>query len=175
MRHAVRVPHRAVSPPAVSPQPSHAATVAGWSRSAEEAAAWVSLPEHPFPAAVVASWWEEPGVHARVLLDPDGAPVAYGEVWDDEEEDEVELARLIVDPARRRGGVGRLLVRELLAVAAGTGRASCFLRVAPGNAPALALYRAAGFRPVDPALAADWNRAQPVDYTWLEHPDVRRP
>lgn len=169
MRHAVRVPPRAVSP-----QPSHAATVAGWSRSAEEAAAWVSLPEHPFPAAVVAGWWEEPDVHARVLLDPDGAPVAYGEVWDDEEEDEVELARLIVDPGRRREGVGRRLVRELLAVAAGTGRASCFLRVAPGNAPALALYRATGFRPVDPALAAGWNRAQPVDYAWLQHPDVGR-
>lgn len=170
MRHAVRVPHRAVSP-----QPSHAATVAGWSRSAEEAAAWVSLPEHPFPAAVVAGWWDQPDGHARVLLDPDGAPVAYGEVWDDEEEDEVELARIVVDPDRRRQGVGRRLVRELLALAAEKGRGACFLRVAPGNTAALALYRAAGFRPVDPAPAAEWNRAQPVDYAWLEHPDARRP
>ncbi|MFI6450231.1 hypothetical protein ACIBF6_01630 [Streptosporangium amethystogenes] len=30
-------------------------------------------------------------------------------------------------------------------------------------------YRGAGYLPVDAHLAAEWNAAQPVDYTWLRH------
>jgi len=85
----------------------------------------------------------------------------------------VELARLIVDPARRRTGVGRRLVTELVELARTSGRAACFIRVAPGNDGALALYRAAGFEDVGDATAADWNQGQPTAYRWLEHPAFR--
>jgi ribosomal protein S18 acetylase RimI-like enzyme len=132
---------------------------------------WCSRPEHPFPADAVTAWWERADVSPWLLCDPAGVPVAYGEIWDDEDEDEAELARLIVAPTRRRTGVGRRLVAELVGHARAGGRGGCFIRVAPGNTGALALYRAAGFRDIDDATAADWNRGQPTSYSWLEHPD----
>ena len=153
-----------------APDPTDAETIARWSRSRAEAAAWVSRPEHPFPADAVRGWWQEADVQPWLLVDPAGEPVAYGELWDDEQEDEVELARLIVDPDRRRRGVGRRLVDELLLLASALGRASCFLRVASDNSAALALYRSAGFRDVDPDQAAEWNEGQPHSYAWLTHP-----
>lgn len=151
----------------VPPESRHAVLIAGWSASAEEAAAWVSLPEHPFPAATVAAWWQQPDAQPWLLLDPDGAAVAYGELWDDEEEDEIELARLIVSPQHRRQGVGRRLVQHLVARARASARSTCFLRVVPDNTSALRLYRSAGFVDVTGAEADAWNREQPTTYIWL--------
>ncbi len=95
--------------------------------------------------------------------------MAYGELWDDEEEDEQELVRLIVDPARRRSGAGTRLVSRLVELARSSGRASCFLRVDPANPGALALYRRCGFHDVDDSTADAWNQDQPVPYRWLQH------
>ena len=51
-------------------------------------------------------------MRAFVLCDA-RRPVAYGEVWIDEKEQEVELARILVDPGfRRRGHGARLLDHE---------------------------------------------------------------
>ena len=101
---------------------------------------------------------------------PEATPVGYGELWLDAEEDEVELARLIVDPSRRRTGLGRQLVARLVGAAEGTGLGACLLRVVPDNAPARALYRIAGFLEVDPERAAEWNVGQPTAYLWMEWP-----
>lgn len=152
------------------PMPEHAAAIAAWSTSAAEADVWASRAEHPFPSAAITGWWDDDDVSPWVLLDPDGHLVAYGEIWDDEEEDEVELARLIVDPGRRREGIGRRLVDALVTRMRAGGRAACFLRVAPSNTAALALYRASGFVDVAAASAAEWNRGQPVTYVWLTLP-----
>ena len=153
-----------------TPTEQHAERVAGWSVSADEAQRWVSNAVHPFPASAVTSWWDDTDVQPWLLVDPQGVPVGYGEIWDDADEDEVELARLMVDPQRRRQGVGSRLVDQLLGLAHRSGRADCFLRVAPDNTAALALYRTAGFRDVDPTQAAAWNQQQPVDYAWLQQP-----
>jgi ribosomal protein S18 acetylase RimI-like enzyme len=155
----------------VTPQDGQAAVVAGWSRSAEEARRWCSVAEHPFPADRVRGWWAGADVQPWLLVDDlDGSPVGYGELWLDADEDEVELARLIVDPARRRSGQGRALVAALVEAAAATGLSGCLLRVAPDNAPAIGLYRAAGFAEVDPARTAEWNQGQPTEYVWFEWP-----
>lgn len=154
----------------LTPTVLHVETVAGWSVSADEAGRWVSNAVHPFPASAVATWWHRPDIQPWLLVDPKDVPVGYGEIWDDAEEDEVELARLIIDPHRRRQGVGRLLVDQLLTRARRSGRADCFLRVAPDNTAALALYRSAGFGDVDPAHADAWNQEQLIDYVWLHHP-----
>lgn len=151
-----------------APAPEQAATIASWSVSADETLAWVSS-STPVTADTVRGWWDDADVAPRILLDPAGTPVAYGEVWDDAEEDEVELARLVVDPARRREGVGRRLVAALLEVAREHGRTATFLRVVPENAAARALYRATGFVEVDAATAAEWNTAQPTAYVWMQH------
>ena len=145
--------------------PAHADLVAGWSTSADEADMWCSRAEHPFPADVVAGWGEQPDVAAYLLTDG-YAPVAYGEVWSDDEEDEAELARLIVAPAVRGRGVGRELTAALVARA---GYDDVFMRVRPDNAVALAAYRRAGFTDVAADLQAEWNAPQPRPYAWLQH------
>lgn len=147
---------------------THVDSVASWSTSASEARRWAALPQHPFPPAAITRWWLHPDVAPWLLVDPEDVPVAYGEIWDDPEQDEVELARLIVDPHRRRQGVGRRLVDRLLEEAGHSGRADCFLRVVPDNAAALALYRTSGFRDVDDQQAAAWNEHEPTAYVWLQ-------
>lgn len=149
------------------PARDDAATVASWSTTPAEATAWVSG-SGPVTPATVHGWWRQPEVAAWLLRDPEGTPVAYGEVWDDAEEDEVELARLIVDPARRREGIGRRLVGALLDLSGSNGRSACFLRVVPDNVAARALYRCAGFVEVDQALMDEWNVGQPAEYVWMQ-------
>ncbi|MEV7584500.1 GNAT family N-acetyltransferase [Streptomyces erythrochromogenes] len=145
----------------------HAATVAGWPASAGEVALWCGRQEFPVSARTVADWQRDPDVRAHVLVE-DGRAVAYGELWFDAEEDEVELARIIVAPDTRGTGRGRELVRALLARAVAAGYQDVFMRVHPDNDRALRCYRGAGFAPVAPGLAASWNEAQPVAYVWLQ-------
>ncbi|GGX56869.1 hypothetical protein GCM10010515_25460 [Streptomyces fructofermentans] len=114
----------------------------------------------------VAGWAQAEDVTARMLLEGERI-VAYGELWFDAEEDEVELARIIVAPWARGTGLGRLLVAGLLKEARAAGHTDVFMRVHPANERALACYRAAGFVPVDRESAALWNVGQPVDYAWL--------
>lgn len=59
--------------------------------------------------------------------------------------DEAEILTLAVDPGLRRAGIGRRLVTAFLSESARRGASSAFLEVAAGNAPARALYAAAGF------------------------------
>jgi ribosomal protein S18 acetylase RimI-like enzyme len=145
--------------------PDRAALVAGWVGSADEADRWCSRAEHPFPAEVVAGWSTQDDVAAYLLLDG-STPVAYGEVWSDDEEDEAELARLLVAPVERGRGVGRALTTELIGRA---GFDDVFLRVRPDNAVALATYRGSGFADVAPELQAEWNVPQPRPYVWLRY------
>jgi ribosomal protein S18 acetylase RimI-like enzyme len=142
-----------------------AGLVSSWAPTREEVRAWCSRDEAPVPPEVVAGWAEQPDVQAYLLVS-DGEPVGYGELWVDDEEREVELARIIVDPARRGHGLGRELAR-LLADAAAPLYPDVFLRVAPGNEAALACYRAAGFTRLDPDTEAEWNQGQPTPYLWM--------
>ena len=120
----------------------------------------------PVAASVVSAWHADPGVRPFVLV-RSGVLLGYGEVWIDEEEREVELARIIVRPERRGRGLGRLLVRLLLEQAAQTGYQTAFVRVAPGNAAALACYRHAGLAPVSEEERQAFNEGQPLEYVWL--------
>lgn len=145
--------------------PSSAAVVAGWATTAAEVAAWCSGTEAPVPAEVVAGWGREDGVLARALLD-DGELVGYGELWIDDDEQEVELARLIVAPARRGRGLGRLLVAALVEEARLHHPSVC-LRVVESNSAARRCYAAAGFTRASPREEQEWNRGQPIAYVWM--------
>ncbi|GAA4181662.1 hypothetical protein GCM10022252_06410 [Streptosporangium oxazolinicum] len=147
---------------------TYAATVAGWPASPLEVAMWCGRHEFPLPARVVADWQRGEDVRSHLLLAEEG-PLGYGELWVDTEEDEIELARIIVAPGARGRGIGRELVRGLAALAREAGYANVFMRVHPDNDRALRCYRGAGFLLVDAHLAAEWNVAQPVDYVWLRH------
>ena len=148
--------------------PAHAALVAGWATSATEAVQWCGETVFPMPAQRVADWQQDSDVQGYLLI-VDGVPTGYGELWLDAEENEVELARIIIAPPARGQGLGRTLVRRLLDEAAQTGWSDVFVRVHPDNRAALRCYQGAGFVPVEAALAEEWNRPQPVDYAWLRH------
>src|SRR5262245_18409402 len=131
------------------PFESAAAVVAGWATTEQETRMWCGA--DAVPPEVVAGWGAESGVQPFGLYH-DERLVAYGEAWVDDDESEVELARLIVDPAERAHGLGRRLVTELVAVAL-RHHPAVFMRVHPDNAPALRCYAAADFVPVEPSLA----------------------
>ena len=87
-----RTDHSGTSWRLVAPAPHHAPTVASWSESSAQADAWVSMAHDPFPPRIVAGWWQVPYSTPWVLTDEEGIAVGYGEIWDDEDEDEIELA-----------------------------------------------------------------------------------
>jgi ribosomal-protein-alanine N-acetyltransferase len=91
----------------------------------------------PWSAAEFAALLGQPGV----LLETAAAGFALGRVASDE----AELLTLAVDPTRRRGGHGRALLAAFEAAARARGAARVFLEVAETNAPARALYAAAGY------------------------------
>lgn len=61
---------------------------------------------------------------------------------------EGEILNLAVAPARRRRGIGRALVEQVLAVLGARGVSEVFLEVRESNAGARALYGALGFAEV---------------------------
>ena len=149
------------------PRASDTDVIAGWATSAGEARWWggqaVLWPVDP---SIFLAWHADPDVRPYVLRE-DGVLLAYGEIWVDHDEQEVELGRIIVRPERRGQGVGRLLVSLLRDQAAPSGYRSAFVRVAPENAAALDCYQAAGFAPVSADEQREFNQGQPIEYVWL--------
>jgi ribosomal protein S18 acetylase RimI-like enzyme len=146
---------------------SDAREVARWPTSLAEVHLWAGGdPGWPVDVSVFRRWHADPDVKPYVLYEG-GKPIGYGEVWIDEPEQEVELARIIVSPARRGYGVGRRIVRLLLQRAASSGLPDTFVRVVPENGAALACYRGAGFSPVSAEEREEFNDGQPVDYVWM--------
>ena len=132
-------------------------------------AAW-----HPMEPAGVLAWWQDDEVLPWVL-EVDGSACGYGELWLDPEEDEVELARLIVPEDRRGNGLGGLLTRLLTAEAATTGLATTMLRTTPDNGVAIACYLANGFTRLSPEEEAEWNAGQRRDWVWMRLGHVGSP
>ena len=118
------------------------ALLAGRAASADEARWWgghaVLLPVDP---GVFLAWHADPDVRPYVLRE-DGVLLAYGEVPVGDDEQEVELGRIIVRPLRRGQGVGRIVVSLLLDQATQTGyrSASSSLPLAFVHRPLLHRY-----------------------------------
>lgn len=144
----------------------HAETVLGWVQTDEEADAWATLPGRPAGVSLFRTWHAAPDVHPFTLL-ADGEIAGYGEVWEDRDEDEAELARIVVAPKLRGRGVGRRLTGLLAGEALARGFDEIWLRVVPGNEPALACYRRAGFARATPDEEARFNEGQPRSYVWM--------
>ena len=117
---------------------------ATWIGSAEEAALWagfrVSYPvdlntlENDLEFAYASSW---------VLVEADSL-VGFGQLVP-KPADRRHIARLIVDPARRGSGLGRLLAEFLLEAAREFNCTRISLNVDPLNIAALSLYLDLGF------------------------------
>jgi [ribosomal protein S18]-alanine N-acetyltransferase len=135
-----------------APRPDEAQIIADW---------------HPVPVEEVLGWWATEDVTPWLMTDADGALTGYGEIWVEEDEDEVELARLIVPPDLRGRGLGKQLVRALLPKAAETGMGTTFLRVMPDNDVAIGCYLACGFERLGPEESAVWNEGQKREWVWM--------
>jgi ribosomal protein S18 acetylase RimI-like enzyme len=147
---------------------SMAGLITGWPVDAAELDAWASLSGEAADASTLERWHADPDVHPYVLLS--GSDVCgYGEVWEDAEQREAELARIIVDPARRGRGAGRALTRLLVERASALGYDDVWLRVLPENHAALACYVAAGMRRADGALERSFNLGQRREYRWMRY------
>jgi ribosomal protein S18 acetylase RimI-like enzyme len=149
---------------------AHAETVLGWVRTVEEADRWASAGGRSLEPALLREWHADADVRPYVCFEGDEA-VGYGEVWEDRAADEAELARILVDPARRGQGVGRRLTALLGEQAREAGFAEVWLRVVPDNEPAVAAYRAAGFVRTSSEQEASFNEGQPCAYVWMRLPD----
>jgi ribosomal protein S18 acetylase RimI-like enzyme len=150
----------------LSPFPADLAdVVSGWATTGQDVLMWCGAVVAPVPASRIRAWAGDDGVEPFGLYHGQRL-VAYGELWVDDEEGEVELARLIVDPAERGRGVGRCLAAGLARLARSR-HSQVFLRVHPANIAAQRCYAAAGFEPVEPHETEAWNVGQPVSYVWL--------
>ncbi len=153
--------------------PARAALVASWAVGDDVVRAWCAVEGDAVPADVVAGWSAADDVEAYLFGESDDAPVAYGELWLDDEEGEVELARLLVAPDLRGQGIGRALVTALV----GQARRShpelpdVILRVRPENEQGIRAYAAAGFVAVPADEQVVWNEGQRFAYHWMVLPD----
>jgi ribosomal protein S18 acetylase RimI-like enzyme len=146
--------------------PAQTERVLAWVGSVEELERWASRTDFPLGAAVFRRWHEDLDVHP-VLGIEDGEPVAYGEIWEDRDEHEAELARIVVDPRARGRGVGRRFVTLLTAAARERGFEQVWLRVVPENDPAIRCYEHAGFRRASAADEGAFNAGKPRPYLWM--------
>ena len=127
--------------------PSYAAIVVGWVRTEDELRRLA--PSTPFPlTAEKVSMWRKVGGEAFVALeDRDSCPMAYGELNPMRyESGHVWLGHVIVDPTRRRMGIGRRFVGSLLTKAFFERAArKVSLIVFPDNTAAIRCYESIGF------------------------------
>ena len=93
--------------------PALAGQISTWTTSADEVNAWSSRFDDRVPPEVIARWSEPDDVEAYVGI-VNATVIAYGELWLDPDEGEVELARLLIEPSRRGRGLGRDLTRSLV-------------------------------------------------------------
>jgi [ribosomal protein S18]-alanine N-acetyltransferase len=145
---------------------STAATVLSWARSPEEREAWASITETEPDVSVFDRWHADDGVHSFGFFVGDRL-LGYGEVWEDRDEHEAELSRLIVDPQMRGRGVGRRMVELLSERARALGYDDVWVRVVASNEPAIKAYAAAGFVRTTPEDETRFNEGQPREYVWM--------
>jgi [ribosomal protein S18]-alanine N-acetyltransferase len=145
---------------------STAATVLSWARSPEEREAWASITETEPDVSVFDRWHADDGVHSFGFFVGDRL-LGYGEVWEDRDEHEAELSRLIVDPQMRGRGVGRRMVELLSERARALGYDDVWVRVVASNEPAIKAYAAAGFVRTSPEDESRFNQGQPREYVWM--------
>ena len=117
-------------------------------------------------------WHEQPDVVPFSFLDG-GRLVGYGELWEDRELDEAELARLVVAPTFRGKGHGRALTRALADEGHRRGFTEVWLRVVPENAAARRAYEVAGFARATADQQAAFNIGQRRTYVWMRDAGTR--
>ncbi|KGP71242.1 GNAT family N-acetyltransferase [Pontibacillus yanchengensis] len=108
------------------------------------------------------SWYE---AHDQIgfIATNNNETLAYGEIWIDEEEQDLELAHLIVHPSQRDKGVGKELIGLLLEECRHSPYEWVYVRIEPDNSRAIQCYTGAGFKE-DPSLRETFNSK----WTWMK-------
>lgn len=132
----------------------------------DESARWLTGHAGAVTDADMNAWRDTPDT-SRWVYEQEGAPVGYGEIREDAAGRYSQLVRLLVDPARRRHGMGSALARALATQA----RASrpdwpIYTRIHPENLAAILAYPAAGLVALEP-LPSGFDDT----YLWLTLPD----
>ena len=136
---------------------AEAEMVASWAASTEDRR-HLDAGTGSLTADDVALWTME--THWAFTLRRDGDLVAYGEILEDEVENDVELQHLLVAPDMRRAGVGQALLSRLCAfLAESRPYPEVWLRAGRQDEAMQACARAAGFVDV-PAMSGP-------RYLWL--------
>ena len=102
---------------------------------------------YPWGESELENLISDPSALGTAALDPSSGKLR-GFVLSRLAADEAEILAIAVDPALRKAGVGRDLLRAHLAEVAAAGAARIFLEVDEHNAAALALYARFGFAKV---------------------------
>jgi ribosomal protein S18 acetylase RimI-like enzyme len=140
----------------------------------EQRAAWRRDRARPAELRKYLDEWPREGDAGFIAIDAGGAPAgaAWYRMFRQEERGDGILAAgapelaIAVAPERRRRGVGAMLLRALIAAAAGGGHGAIMLSVDPTNAPALALYARMGFTRLvtdDAAAGTSWIMTAPAN------------
>lgn len=123
-----------------------------------------AFPDPWTPVAYAMELRHNPEARYRVLREADGRLVAYLGWWKTGQS--AVLMHIATDPARRKKGLGRLLLEQACTEAAQEGCISMQLNVRAGNAPARAFYRALGF--VETGLSTGYYTAPDDDAVFME-------
>jgi RimJ/RimL family protein N-acetyltransferase len=127
--------------------PEQAAVVASWVRSREELFQLAPSTPPPITADKVRNWTRARGQAFAFHLEPDDRPVGYAELNPmSRDPHHLWIGHVLIDPARRGMGLGRLLARTLVDFAFTQAAAHRLtLVVFPNNLAAVRAYQAAGF------------------------------
>jgi ribosomal protein S18 acetylase RimI-like enzyme len=121
-----------------------AETVAHWAESADDIRHVAETEDEKVTPGLVNAWALE--TNFAFTLRRDGDLVAYGEIVEDEVENDVEVQHLLVAPDMRRRGIGKAMLSRLVAfIAASRPYPEVWMRVGRDNEPALHCAYAVGF------------------------------
>ncbi len=139
-----------MSPLLRSALPDDYAVIATWINNIQACSHWAG-PQLPFPfaSADLPALLAKPQAQDLVLIDVNKDVVGFAQFWQRDER-RTHLGRIIVSPAARGLGYGRVLCEQLMRRAiAETGSSVLSLRVYRDNEGALHLYCQLGFMAVE--------------------------
>lgn len=143
-----------------------AATILSWVTSQTDLFHWAAREDFPLnDASVFEKWHTDPEIYPYQLL-IENTLQGYGEIWHDSDDNSWELARLIIAPSSRNKGLGRLLI-DLLIHEISQPNPQIWVRVIPGNQPAIRCYLNSGFVRAPHDEEVLYNTNQPHDYVWM--------
>lgn len=144
----------------------HTDEVISWAESETTCRFWCGT-DH-VAASLLSNSIADPDVRPYALCKMN-MPVAYGEIRIDNQEEDLELARLIVAPTKRGQAIGRHLVSSLLARARELQNRDVYMRVAPDNEVALRCYEHSAFRRIPDAEQQQFNPIESTPYIWFRN------